>query len=103
VLNGKQFTVNDLQKLPARLRPENLSTKTENGITVFYTRNSIFSNFNMKYPIEIDNTVFNSPEQYFQHKKAVVFGDHITADRIMQSDNPYAQKQFGKDINARCF
>ena len=98
LLNGRLYSVDELDKLPERLRPENLSTKSENGITVFYSKESIFSNFNMRCPINIENTTYNCTEQYFQYQKAMTFGDDVTADKILQAESPFLQKQFSKDI-----
>ena len=98
ILDGKPYTVDDLDKLPQELQPNNLSTITKGGITAFYTLHSKLSNH---YPcsFSIDGTAFQSVEQFFMFKKASLFGDDITAEKILKTPDPAAAKSLGKKIH----
>ena len=65
ILDGKPYTVDDLDKLPQELQLNNLSTITKGGITTFYTLHSKLSNH---HPCSF-NTAFQSVEQFFMLKK----------------------------------
>lgn len=43
-----------------------------------------------------DNIRYSSAEQYMMHKKALLFKDHIMAERIMLTENPKKIKDFGR-------
>ena len=98
VLDGKVFTINDLDNLPANLRPENISTKTTGNVTVFYTRNSILSNFHMNTPFRADGELYNCTEQFIQHAKAKLFNDDETAYKILRAKTSHEQCQLGKKV-----
>lgn len=98
ILNGKPFTIKDLDKLPEKLRPENISTKTEGEVTVFYTRNSMLSNFYMNAPFKLNGIKYNCTEQHFQQAKALHFGDEQTAFKIMTAKDSHEQCQLGKKV-----
>jgi ribA/ribD-fused uncharacterized protein len=51
-----------------------------------------------KAPMTIDRIEYSSCEQYMMHQKALLFGDNIVADLIMQETNPMEQKKFGRMI-----
>ena len=46
----------------------------------------------------IDEMQFNTCEQYMMYKKAMLFGDQVTADKIMKADHPREQKQLGREV-----
>ena len=98
VLDGKVFTINDLHKLPKNLRPENISTKTTGNVTVFYTRNSVLSNFYMNTPFKVDGVSYNCTEQFIQNAKALLFNDEETAYSIMRAKSSNEQCQLGKKV-----
>ena len=98
VIDGKVYTINDLHKLPPTLRPENISTKTEGNVTVFYTRDSILSNFHMNTPFKIDGIKYNCTEQYIQNAKAMLFNDDEIAYKIMRAKSSHEQCQLGRKV-----
>ena len=97
-INGQQYTLNTLGRLPQSLRPENVATRREGNVTIFYSRNSIFSNFYTRTPITIDNKQFNTTEQFYQHAKAQFFGDDVTASEILKETDPLKQYQLGQKV-----
>ena len=52
-----------------------------------------------KRDIEIDGNIYNSCEQFINAKKATLFGDTKTLDKIMKETNPQVMKQRSKEIN----
>ena len=78
--------------------PQNDGSRVGENVFVFMTEKSPLSNFNKKYPIQIDGTTYNCNEQFIQSQKAELFGDNRAKDRIMASDNPREMKDLGKRI-----
>lgn len=65
---------------------------------IFFWRSiSIYSNW-FECLFEIDDRSFNCSEQYFMYQKALTFGDTETAEIILNTQNPRAQKQAGRNI-----
>ena len=101
-VNGKSYTVNNLDKLPEKLNPEKLATPTKGNITAFFSRNSPFSNH---YPAiqKVGKTEYNCNEQYYMAQKALAFNDHATVAAIMREQDPGRQKALGKGIRIKNF
>ena len=49
-------------------------------------------------PFTIDGIEFNCAEQWMMLNKALLFGDHETADKIMSTNNPHEQKKLGRQV-----
>ena len=97
-INGTQYTVDSLSKLPEFLRPEKIATRKAGDVTVFYTRNAVFSNFYTKTPIKLDGQEYNTTEQYYQHAKAMFFNDDEKASQIMAQSDPHQQYLLGQQV-----
>ena len=97
LLDGKFYSVDDLDTLPDELKLHNLSTKTVDNITAFFTKDSVFSNHHPCKFTDGDNQ-FSSVEQYFMFHKAQHFGDQSTAQKIMESNDPKEAKELGKKV-----
>jgi ribA/ribD-fused uncharacterized protein len=54
-----------------------------------------FSNWYKSY-FKLNGVSFNSGEQYMMYQKAMLFGDHETAAKILNEDNPREQKKLGR-------
>ena len=67
-LNGKMYTISDLNQLPEPLQPEKIFTPSKNGITAFFSRYSPFSNF-YPAPFEVKGTTYDSMENFCLSKK----------------------------------
>ena len=97
MLDCKLYSVDELDKLPDHLKPENLTTITNENTTAFFSCHSRLSNH---YPcqFEVDGRHYSSVEQCFMHKKATLFHDEETAHKIMSSDSPVEAKRLGKKV-----
>ena len=42
--------------------------------------------------------MYHSSEQYIQHQKCLIFGDHETADSILKADTAIDCKNIGRDV-----
>lgn len=51
-----------------------------------------------KSNFEIDGMTFTHCEQYMMYRKAMLFGDQTTADKIMKASNPRVQKKLGREV-----
>lgn len=47
---------------------------------------------------EIDGVEYNCCEQYMMAKKALLFGDFNTLNKIINTSSPREQKQFGREV-----
>lgn len=47
----------------------------------------------------IDGVTFTHCEQYMMYKKAMLFGDQATADKILEAKSPREQKQLGREVS----
>ena len=97
LLNGKMYTINDLDKLPQDINPSNLTTISQDNITAFYTRFSKLSN-HYSCTFTVKGVKFSSVEQYLMHSKAVMFGDASKASDIMDTPDPSAAKSLGRKV-----
>ena len=97
IVNGSVYGVNTLDRLPEALKPGNISTPANQETVVFYSKASPLSNhYSSKFVHE--GITFNCVEQYLMYKKAKLFKDNTTADKVMQASDPVAQKGLGRDI-----
>ena len=87
-LEGKKYTCDNKDEIPAKFSPRNNATRTDDKTVIFYGRNSPFSNF---YPskFNVASVEYAHNEMYYQLKKAEHFGDDETAKRILRSQDPY--------------
>jgi ribA/ribD-fused uncharacterized protein len=96
-INGKKFTVNDLDSLPTCIHPNTVATVKNKNAIVFFSPNATFSNF---HPLEITlkGKIYSCNEQYYQSEKAIFFGDTETAAKIMDTTDPYDHLALGKKV-----
>ena len=95
LVDGKRYSVNDLEDLPEDISPDKIAIKEKNGAMLFYHADAYLSNF-YKAPLNIDGITYQCVEQYFTAEKARTFHDHHTVSRIMDSDKPSEMKYLGK-------
>ena len=98
IIDGIRYTVDSLEKLPKDLHPRAFAERYTDNSVIFYGGYSIYSNF-YKVNFEIDGRKYNSVEQYFQYKKAVLGGHRDVAEQILCSTEPKEQYLFGKKLN----
>ena len=96
-LKGKTYTSSNMEDLPENLQPQYISTKSQNGITAFFTSHSPLSNF---YPskFQVNDENFNCAEQYLTIAKARLFNDHETVQKLFECNIPSIQKKIAKSI-----
>jgi ribA/ribD-fused uncharacterized protein len=46
----------------------------------------------------LDGRLFVCNEQYFQHAKAMLFGDEVRAEQIMVETSPFRMKALGRQV-----
>ena len=101
-INGKVYTVDNMDRLPAKLNPEQLSTPTNGNTTAFFTRNSPLSNHHLATQ-KIDHRTYNCNEQFYMSQKARMFKDHAAEAAIMKELDPGKQKTLGRNTNIKNF
>ena len=69
--------------------PKRLCTRSQNGVTLFYGKESVFSNLHMETPIYVDGKTYNCNEQYYTYMMANYFDDHDSMKLSMSTDDPY--------------
>lgn len=96
-INNKLYTVDNLNDLPECLKPHRRCHQTTDDVFLFYTKDSIFSNF---YPmvVKIDGNNYNCNEQYYQWAKANFFNDEDSANKILSIDDPAQMANIGRSI-----
>ena len=97
VINGKKYGVNDLNLLPQKLHPFEVTTKSNEETLGFFGELCPFSNF---YPAQFthEGIKYNSSEQLIQYKKAMYCGDKTTAMKILGAKTAISCKQLGYQI-----
>ena len=78
--------------------PQNDGTKRSDKVVVFMSEKSVFSNFNIDCPVEIDGYDYVCNEQFIQAQKAVLCGDDVTAHAIMKMTDPREMKRAGNRV-----
>jgi ribA/ribD-fused uncharacterized protein len=73
------------------------SMQTKHGITAFFTKDDVFSNWYMR-DFTVKGITFNCVEQAMMYAKAKLFGDDAVARQILLTKEPKDQKAFGKKV-----
>ena len=94
VINGTRYTLNDLHKLPEDLSTYKAAERQNEEYLAFHGEFSPVSNFHPS-PFKIGNQRFHCTEQYIQYKKAMYFGDNLTANQIIQCMDAFEAKRLG--------
>ena len=96
-INGRLYSVNQLDQLPDGLKPEQIATKRVGNVTLFYHKESPFSNF---HPAEfvVDGVKYSCTEQFSQSQKAIIFDDDETERKIMAATSPYQMYTLGRKV-----
>ena len=94
VIDGKQYGIGDLDKLPQAISPINVSTKSNDKVVGFFGELCPFSNFHLANFIYKGQS-YHSSKQLIQHVKAQYYNDQETAQRILNTQSALACKQLG--------
>ena len=97
VIDGKRYSVSELDKLPQKLRPFEVTTKSNDDTIGFFGELCPFSNFHPAAFIH-NGQSYHSGEQLIQHQKALHCNDSRAADRILATKTAIACKQLSYTI-----
>jgi ribA/ribD-fused uncharacterized protein len=97
ILKEGQYGVNDINKLPKDILPENVYTITKYGMTGFFTKHSPLSNHHPS-KFSVNDISYNCMEQYIMMNKAKLFKDMEKYTQLVQENDPKIQKQLGRKI-----
>jgi hypothetical protein len=94
-VNGEQYTVDNLDRLPQDLDPRYLATRTDGNSTIFFSINSPLSNHHPAKMV-IDNATYSCNEQWYFAKRAEVMGDDHIHNKVMSEKNPREMLKHGR-------
>ena len=97
IIEGRRYSFDSLDSLPASLQLSNLSTRVLDNTVLFFGKDSYLSNF---YPTQLilNGKTFSGPEQFYEYQKALKAGDYDIAAKIMSTDNPIEQMRYGREL-----
>lgn len=96
-MDGQTYS---LETLPEAIQPKRISERKSETVLCFgglLSRHHPLSNF-CPASFKVNNVSYSSSEQAFQHAKALQFGDHRSAQRIMNNNDPDEHKRIGRNI-----
>ena len=96
-IEGKMFTVESLDDLPESLQTIRRGYKQSDEAYVFFTKRSILSNHS-ETPFFYDGKRYTSGEQFWMREKALFHDDQVSADAIMDTQDPVKQKSIGRKL-----
>ena len=97
IIDGKTYTVDNLDQLPASLNVVNLTSKSNNEYFAFFGELNPLSNFHpANFVLHGHN--FTSTEQYIQYRKASYFDDFVTANKITNTSTALECKELARQI-----
>ena len=97
VLDGKCYHCENLHTLPDDLNTKNLCSRTNEETVAFFGELHPFSNFH-QCNFSCKGQQFHSSEQSILWKKAEFFGDAISQERILNSEDALDCKNIARDI-----
>ena len=93
-IEGKVYTINDLDKLPEKVNMAEKSIVTTGTHVLFHGWASPLSNFHRNH-FTLDKVTYCCVEQYYQRTKALMVQDHSKAAEIMLTRDPMLIKAIG--------
>ena len=91
VLNGVQYTIDNISKLPEEFAVYKAAQKVDDNTLAFHGEFSPFSNFH-KSIFSVNPQSFHCAEQFTQYQKALIASDSITANEILQCEMAFDAK-----------
>jgi ribA/ribD-fused uncharacterized protein len=95
IIDDKSYTVETLDKIPKDIDPSLTCEKISPEMHLFFGRYSPFSNF-YSAAFTCDSIDFGCVEQYGQYQKALIMNDQVSAQKILEEDDPGKQKAIGR-------
>ena len=98
VIKGKAYTRKNLDVLPEDISTSTVSSRVTPTSVGFFGELNPLSNF---FPSEFtyNGIKYHSSEQLIQHQKALLFGDKLTANCILQCSTALECKSLSQDIS----
>ena len=98
VIKGKHYNVNTINTLPKSLKPDKVSSRTNDNVYGYFGELNPLSNFHHA-PFTLDNTHYHCTEQLIQCKKAELFKDKTAVTKIMNARTGFACKEAGRQVS----
>ena len=92
VIDGIKYTVDNLADLPEERSACQTAEKSNEDTLVFHGEYSPFSNFHHS-TFQIDGIEYPTAEHYIQYQKSLLFGNSVTANKILRSTTPLKAKK----------
>ena len=97
IVDGKKFTLDDLDCVPEEITIEKAKNIEINGALIFQGHHSVLSNMSHSDNV-FEGKKFESAETAFQFKKAEICNRHEEAKVIQKMVDPYMAKRINKNI-----
>jgi ribA/ribD-fused uncharacterized protein len=97
LIDGKLYSVEQMQDLPQELNPERGCIIENNNTICFFGRYTPLSNFHM-CNFSLNGRTYNCIEQFLQTRKAEILGHEVAAQKILSAVDPIDQKQLARTI-----
>ena len=98
IVDGEKYMVSSLGKLPLDIAAFHASEKRDRSTLVFHGEWSPYSNFHQSL-FEIDGIKYTTAEHYIQYQKSILFGDMVTANKILRCGTALEAKKMSYNIN----
>ena len=98
VIKGKHYNVDTINTLPKSLKPDKVSSRSNDNVYGYFGELNPLSNFHFA-PFTHDNIHYHCTEQLIQCKKAELFKDHTLVTKIMNAKTGYACKELGQQVS----
>ncbi len=99
IVNSTTYNIDNLHTFPKILDPMTAATREQDDKLLFFTKESVFSNFHPA-PFKMGLENYDHSEQYYQCKKAEHFQKDDIAHKIRSESDPLRCKKLGDSI--RC-
>ena len=97
IIDGKTYTVDNLDQLLASLNVLNLTSKSNEDYFAFFRELNPLSNFHPANFV-LHGCTFTSTEQYIQYRKVSYFDDFVTANKIANMSIALECKELARQI-----
>lgn len=97
IIESQTYTVDKIHFIPWEYTPAANCEKSSEKVVLFCGKDSVFSNFH-ECPFKEGPVTYQHNEMYIQSKKAELFGDEVTAQKILKEKNPGKCKKLGSRI-----
>ena len=97
IINGVVYQIDNLASIPDEIKAKISVEKQDEEKLVYFGPQSVFSNMHPCH-FSVDNTHYNSVEQYFQSQKASFFDDDKIVAKILAASSPFEIKSLGKKV-----